>query len=619
MVAVSEPVASHHLSANPNVLSETKIGGGGSSTLSYGPVVASDESAVDSGVKEEPRLIIQSAENPAESKPIELTEPSAKPATQDIPTTAAGSARVSLFSNVLGKFKGFVGSFASEIKPQLSTADSTISPDSLPRAANEDASELDSVSTEKESLTVTEVPIPEVLEDEMIETPSVTATEGSESSVIDSIGGTASAQDSGGVSGEYQTQLISLEEARKEILNTVMGHPEVIGQQNALILAGWRVKETESQSSPKLSFNTTGKYPIADNVDDSRLRADNLDRSYIDGTIQLSKPFFDAGKRRFLEGASSQRRSVERLRYLETFGEQLARFLTLLLEQRRHNFEIQSVTSDLAFIDRSIETVRRRYELGAGTLNDVRILELRRLDLERLLDSAQRQAKLGSEVLVSEFGLTDPDPVWLLDIVSPLDADGVVLELEVLDSLRNRISQLEQVALEMQRQSVKAERFPEVSLTVNGVLYDLAERPLDEYELYGGLSMTLPLFDGGERDAKIEGIEVQKTIEQSTLRKSLADLQSSWDETEAQLAELQTQKLSNESRLASLLERLDELKIRAKTIESGLIEVSQTELERRSVSRELALGELTSLVVTVSRAGLAGRLMRIVNIEPVIE
>jgi outer membrane protein TolC len=181
------------------------------------------------------------------------------------------------------------------------------------------------------------------------------------------------------------------------------------------------------------------------------------------------------------------------------------------------------------------------------------------------------------------------------------------------------MAQLEQVALEMDSQSVKAERFPEVNVTVTGVLYDLSNNPLNEYELYGGLSMNLPLFDGGERDAKIEGIEVQKTIKRSTLKKALSDLQANWDQTEVELKKLESQSLENQARLESIIDRLEELKIRARTIESGLIEVTQTELQRRSVARELVLTQLTRAVLQTRKAELSGRLMEMIRVEPTIQ
>ena len=413
--------------------------------------------------------------------------------------------------------------------------------------------------------------------------------------------------------------LVSLDEIREQVLDIVLNHPDVVSQQNSLILAGWRIKETESRSSPRLSFTTTGKYPIADNVAESQLRADNLNRKYIDGNLQLSKPVFDGGKRQFLEQSAVQRSLVEKLKYLETFEQQLSRFLSLLIELKRDDAELQSATADLAFLDSSIDSVRRRYELGVGTLNDVRVLELQRLDLERILSVSQREVGLKRDILLSEFGFSQDNYDWVLDLTASIQDESNLLDLALVDSFTNRMAQLEQVALEMDSQSVKAERFPEVNVTVTGVLYDLSNNPLNEYELYGGLSMNLPLFDGGERDAKIEGIEVQKTIKRSTLKKALSDLQANWDQTEVELKKLESQSLENQARLESIIDRLEELKIRARTIESGLIEVTQTELQRRSVARELVLTQLTRAVLQTRKAELSGRLMEMIRVEPTIQ
>jgi len=435
----------------------------------------------------------------------------------------------------------------------------------------------------------------------------------------------AKRQDEANVSQEVDSSqqttdtLVSLDEIREQVLDIVLNHPDVVSQQNSLILAGWRIKETESRSSPRLSFTTTGKYPIADNVAESQLRADNLNRKYIDGNLQLSKPVFDGGKRQFLEQSAVQRSLVEKLKYLETFEQQLSRFLSLLIELKRDDAELQSATADLAFLDSSIDSVRRRYELGVGTLNDVRVLELQRLDLERILSVSQREVGLKRDILLSEFGFSQDNYDWVLDLTASIQDESNLLGLALVDSFTNRMAQLEQVALEMDSQSVKAERFPEVNVTVTGVLYDLSNNPLNEYELYGGLSMNLPLFDGGERDAKIEGIEVQKTIKRSTLKKALSDLQANWDQTEVELKKLESQSLENQARLESIIDRLEELKIRARTIESGLIEVTQTELQRRSVARELVLTQLTRAVLQTRKAELSGRLMEMIRVEPTIQ
>jgi len=618
------------------VLSETIVGTESASALSIVP---------DSGIPtQKPKVIVSPQTVSTEAETVSnQTEETRDRRTQPQEPSEKSSNSIAMFEDIVGLFSRLLGDTTAQdkelsarpivddlgsanpevgnIEPSAGVASELLLSSELEVSIQDEGAESLGSTSANQSLEETEHPghaieLPKLI---VAQPDTVNGTDPQDETYTQNLMDQTSAE---GLAFEGALQVQADEypsDYRDRVMQLVMNHPEVARQYNALLLAGWRVKETESRSAPRVSFTTTGKYPIADNVDQSRLRADNLDREYIDGTVQLSKPIFDAGKRELLEVSAEQRRLVEKLKYLQTFEKQLSRLLNLLIELDRDRVEQQSVTSDMAFLDESITTVRRRYELGAGTLNDIRILEIQRLDLERLLESSQRRIQLKTEILLSEYGYKESNNSWVLEIAAPVISAREGVDFVPTDSLTNRISQTEQTALEMDRQSVQAERFPEVSLTLNGVLYDLVNRPAEEYELYGGVSMNLPLFDGGERDAKIEGIEVQKTIESSSLRKSLADLQASWDEIASQIQEIETQRESDERRLASILDRLSELKIRAKTIESGLLEVTQTELQRRSVARDLVLGQISESVLLTRRAELAGRLMDLIGIEPNIQ
>jgi outer membrane protein TolC len=405
------------------------------------------------------------------------------------------------------------------------------------------------------------------------------------------------------------------ESAIKALVDIVSKSAVVETYRNEILVADWKVKQQQAADSPQISFTTAGKFPIADTVNESANRVSDVDRRYLDGIFQVSKPLYDWGKNEALIQANKLRRQSSVYKFQMVHEEEMAKLLSLSVDYLRIVGELDMLNRDVAFLSQTLVSVRKRFEAGAGSLEDVRRLELKRLDLERDLERAKNAQQQSAETIRKRFSVDVTeieDVVMALLSVIPKPQD---ITIEGSSLMASRSSELEQKALDYEIASVLGEKRPAVTGTLTSRLFNIVTDPLDEYEIYGGLNVEFPVFDGGARDARVAGLNTQKVIVRSRLREELDRVDERWYELSAEFENTVSMLEQDERRLSTLRDRLDALKKRLEAVQVTINDLAEAELARTQAVRSIQSMEWSLLKIAVQKADAADKLYADLNVE----
>jgi outer membrane protein TolC len=173
----------------------------------------------------------------------------------------------------------------------------------------------------------------------------------------------------------------------------------------------------------------------------------------------------------------------------------------------------------------------------------------------------------------------------------------------------------EKSALNSELNSIQSENMPQINMSATAIIYDVT-RGLSEYELYGGVTLTMPLFDSGLssvrqsdllhkykiQDDMIDALNQDKSLALNKLIKNYQDLQIEYNNAQ--------QKHTN------LSEKLAQLILRMAVVDESLFTKLQTQLELANTKRSLLSYPYYMHSLNINYWALNERLMEKINISP---
>ena len=176
--------------------------------------------------------------------------------------------------------------------------------------------------------------------------------------------------------------------------------------------------------------------------------------------------------------------------------------------------------------------------------------------------------------------------------------------------MASKKSEVEQAAIDHELKSILSEKKPSLTGTITSRLFNITTEPLEEYEIYGGIEINFPVFDGGARDARIEGLNVQKVVARSQLREELDRIDEQWFELSAEQDDKETLIGQEKQRLNTLRQRISALKKRLDAIQVTIIDLTDVELSRTQSIRSLKSMEWDLVRIAVRKADSSDKLLR---------
>ena len=409
------------------------------------------------------------------------------------------------------------------------------------------------------------------------------------------------------------------------VTSSVSNHPNVVEKANEVKLKGMDVEQIIAENGLKVNLSTRSKLPLLYNVDDNDnvTRASSLDKTYFDGVITFEKNLYDFGVVENKINAERLREKGLNLEYLEVFEKTLQKLLNTVNDVSRTNAVFDHLESHIVLVNESIDKIKLRFSSGIGTLMEVRQAQLLLLDLETQAQNLYKERNSSLTILREEFDISAAD-LSVIEVVITQFIDGLELNDQNLSSViykaieYNRSKEIinaEKYALESSLDGLQSEIMPQINMSATAIIYDVAHG-LSEYELYGGVTLTMPLFDSGLSNAKksnmlhklkiqndvIDALNQNKSLALNKLIKNYQDLQIEFD--------------NMQQKQVNLTEKLSQLEQRMKVVDEGLLTKLQTQIDLSKTKRNLLAYPFYVNSLTINFWALNEKLIEKINIKP---
>ena len=409
------------------------------------------------------------------------------------------------------------------------------------------------------------------------------------------------------------------------VTSSVSNHPNVVEKANEVKLKGMDVEQIIAENGLKVNLSTRSKLPLLYNVDDNDnvTRASSLDKTYFDGVITFEKNLYDFGVVENKINAERLREKGLNLEYLEVFEKTLQKLLNTVNDVSRTNAVFDHLESHIVLVNESIDKIKLRFSSGIGTLMEVRQAQLLLLDLETQAQNLYKERYSSLTILREEFDISAADLSGIEMVITQF-IDGLELIDQNLSSViykaieYNRSKEIinaEKYALESSLDGLQSEIMPQINMSATAIIYDVAHG-LSEYELYGGVTLTMPLFDSGLSNAKksnmlhklkiqndvIDALNQNKSLALNKLIKNYQDLQIEFD--------------NMQQKQVNLTEKLSQLEQRMKVVDEGLLTKLQTQIDLSKTKRNLLAYPFYVNSLTINFWALNEKLIEKINIKP---
>jgi len=377
------------------------------------------------------------------------------------------------------------------------------------------------------------------------------------------------------------------------LTTSVAAHSDVVEKSNAIILKGINVDRILAEDGVKINFSTDSKLPITfTGLNGSKLD-DALD-TYVNGVITVQKNIFDSGVVDYKVKAEKDRKKALTLEYKSTYEQVTQELLNTVNNIKRLNVLVNDLYQTIGVAKKSIKDIKLRFTSGVGTVMDVRQAQLLLLDLEAEYQSLKRERKINLIMLSDEFGIAedqiDKIQSQVTSLVGVLYKQQQVIENVINNAITyqrsTQIINLEKSALNNEIKSLRAQDWPQLRASITSVVYDI-QNGFDEHEVYGGVDLTLPLFDSGLSNVKKRSISYKIKIQGDLMLALKSEKSKDFNELVKRYQKLQVERSNSSKKEKNLAEKLEQIKLRLAVVEDGLLSKLQTQLQLASVRRIL--------------------------------
>src|SRR3990170_4829775 len=294
----------------------------------------------------------------------------------------------------------------------------------------------------------------------------------------------------------------------------IRSHPDIISARERVNQSGAIENSAGSPLSPQVGINV-GVTPFGES-------SSGTSEHYSYG-INGSQLLYDGSKTRNQVNEASQNSASSQFSYLATSSNVRLRlrkaFVDLLKEQ-----ELLKITSEIALRRRdSLELIRLRYEAGREHKGALLTAEANLAQAEADLSQARRSIDLAQRRLNKELGRKQYMPVQIEGNPEISDAQKEQPDFEHLAATTPFLLELtaRKESASYSVISAKADYFPKVFARADAGRSE-ASWPPGNSSWSAGVTVSLPLFDGGNRRASVNKAD-------SVLAQSIADERSGRD------------------------------------------------------------------------------------------
>ena len=296
------------------------------------------------------------------------------------------------------------------------------------------------------------------------------------------------------------------------VTQAVVSHPNVAAARARICGAASRFNQARGEELPQIDFSVRTTSSLSDNLGEelrdpayrrSTKYDEDVNNTGTDAVIGLDQTLFDWGltdtRKQIAINDKAQNSIAMRVEIDRVAADIMD--LALRVSEQRERLTLQS--SYISELEPLVTKIEASVNAGALRLGDLRAIKIIELDAEVARTLSERQATLVESELLERFGLEyDQAAVLLGRFLANRPEQPPQIESASTREVRQLDIQLRTTSLEAQR--LKAERYPQLLGNLDLTFFN-ADEFTSDYELTGGVSMAMPVFDGGSnRSRRVE-------------------------------------------------------------------------------------------------------------------
>jgi len=139
---------------------------------------------------------------------------------------------------------------------------------------------------------------------------------------------------------------------------------------------------------------------------------------------------------------------------------------------------------------------------------------------------------------------------------------------------------------------------------------------LDEYEVYGGINLSIPLFDSGLSNVRQRGLTHRIKVQGDMLNALNQDKSLALNKLTKNFQNMQIRYNSAQKKQVNLSEKLSQLVQRMAVVDEGLLTKLQTQLQLAKTERDLLAYPYNVQSINIDYWSLNEQLLEKINIHP---
>lgn len=393
--------------------------------------------------------------------------------------------------------------------------------------------------------------------------------------------------------------------APQEILREViLRHPEITSASARACYASYTLNATRAKAAPQLSGTLESNRSVLSSVDyseagtDTRVRERAFNKAAynnaVDVVLRLNKPLWDAGKLDYDISADEYNYTANLLRRQDAMSRLLLDLVIATTNLEYANRRLSVYTALVEEIAPHIETIEARVEAGVARFELLRQVKIIALDAEFERRAAENDQFLAQQNLTNQFTVSAQNSTDIFGLFAQNRSRDLSLT-SAETALTVRIFDLEAQRAAAQNQSIVAEKKPQINLTLDTRFFDLNKFG-QEYEVIGGIGLTMPLYDGGANAARQQQTAQSVREALSQRRAEIRNINTEYQRFRQVFADnvevrkqLQDKKAAQIERKESLLTISDRADVSVLELISLMVELASTavQLDRSALDNEI--------------------------------
>ena len=393
--------------------------------------------------------------------------------------------------------------------------------------------------------------------------------------------------------------------APQEILREViLRHPEITSASARACYANYSLNVTRAKAAPQLSGTLESNRSLLSSVDYSEAGTDTRvrDRAFnktaynnaVDVVLRLNKPLWDAGKLDYDISADEYNYTANVLRRQEAMSQLLLDLVIATTNLEYANRRLSVYTALVEEMAPHIETIEARVEAGVARFELLRQVKIIALDAEFERRAAENDQFLAQQNLTNQFTVSAQNSSDIFGLFAQ-NRSRDLFATNAETALSVRIFDLEAQRAAAQNQSIVAEKKPQINLTLDTRFFDLNKFG-QEYEVIGGIGLTMPLYDGGANAARQQQTAQSVREALSQRRAEIRNINTEYQRFRQVFADsvevrkqLQDKKAAQIERKESLLTISDRADVSVLELISLMVELASTtvQLDRSALDNEI--------------------------------